>query len=106
MGFFGIGTGEILLVLVLALIIWGPGRLPEIARTMGKTVRALRKATFDLTTAVTKEIEGTENSHQPPQLKETSRVKTEESSSDARKRSTQPRHDPPKNVEEQRQENE
>ena len=57
MGFFGIGTGEILLILVVALIIWGPGKLPEIARTMGKTMRALRKASFDLTNAVTKEVE-------------------------------------------------
>ncbi|MFC1955732.1 twin-arginine translocase TatA/TatE family subunit [Chloroflexota bacterium] len=66
MGFLGIGTGEILLVLVLALIIWGPGRLPEIARTLGKAVRALRKASFDLTNAVTKEVEkGTGLSTQP-----------------------------------------
>lgn len=103
MGFFGIGTGEILLVLVLALIIWGPGRLPEIARTLGKTVRALRKATFDLTNAVTKEIEGTENTHQPPQLKENSHGKTEEPPSDANKTGAQPRHDQPKNVERHQQ---
>ena len=57
MGLFGIGAGEVLLILVLALIAWGPGKLPEIARTMGKTVRALRKASFDLTSAVTKEID-------------------------------------------------
>ena len=57
MGFFGIGTWEVLLILVLALIIWGPGKLPEIARTLGKAVRALRKASFDLTNAVTKEVE-------------------------------------------------
>ncbi len=67
MGFFGIGTGEILLIIVVALIIWGPRRLPEIARTMGKAVRTLRKTTFDLTNAVTKEIDSEENgySHQP-----------------------------------------
>ena len=57
MGLFGIGSWEILLVLVVALIIFGPGKLPEIARTLGKTVRALKKASFDLTSAVTKEIE-------------------------------------------------
>ena len=45
MDFFGIGFGEVLLILMLALIIWGPRRLPEIARTLGRTVRALRKAT-------------------------------------------------------------
>ena len=57
MDFFGIGFGEVLLILIVALIIWGPRRLPEIARTLGKTMRALRKATYDLTSAVTKEID-------------------------------------------------
>ena len=66
MNFFDIGALEILLILVVALIIWGPEKIPEIARTLGKTVRALRKATFDLTTAVTRELE-TEEKDQPPQ---------------------------------------
>ena len=57
MDFFGIGFGEVLLILIVALIIWGPKRLPEISRTLGKTVRTLRKATYDLTSAVTKEID-------------------------------------------------
>ena len=60
MGFFGIGTGEVLLILIVALIIWGPNRLPEIARTLGKAVRTLKKASFDLTNAVTREVEGEE----------------------------------------------
>ena len=57
MDFFGIGLGEVLLILVVALIIWGPKRLPQIARTIGKTTRALRKATYDLTSQVTKELD-------------------------------------------------
>ena len=57
MDFFGIGLGEVLLILVVALIIWGPKRLPEIARTMGKTIRALRKATYDITSQVTRELD-------------------------------------------------
>jgi len=68
MGFLGIGTWEVLLILVVALVIWGPGRLPEIARTMGKTVRALKKASFDLTSIVTKEIE--KETNPPPQSEE------------------------------------
>ena len=75
MGFFGIGTGELLLILVLALIIWGPGKLPEIARMLGKTVRVLKKATFDLTAEVTKEIDREEKNHSPPQLKQKSSIK-------------------------------
>ena len=58
MGFFGIGIGEILLVLVFSLIIWGPGRMVEIARTLGKLMHTLRKVTSDLTATVTKEIDG------------------------------------------------
>jgi len=55
---FGIGFGEIMLVLVVALVIWGPGRIVEIGLKMGKLARTLRRATFDLTTQVTKELEG------------------------------------------------
>ena len=44
MDFFGIGAWEILLILVVALIVIGPGKLPGIARTLGKTMRVIRKA--------------------------------------------------------------
>ncbi len=60
MNFFGIGGGEIVLILIVALLIWGPKRLPEIARTLGKTVNALKKQTNDLTSQITREID-TEN---------------------------------------------
>lgn len=63
--FFGIGGWEILLVLVIALIVLGPGKMVEISRTLGKIVHALRKATFDLTTQVTKELETEEKDHLP-----------------------------------------
>jgi sec-independent protein translocase protein TatA len=48
---------EILLILVVALIIWGPGKIPEIARTLGKFMSAMKKMSFDLTTQVKKELE-------------------------------------------------
>ena len=67
MDFFGIGFLELLFILIIALIIFGPGKLPEIARMMGKAMRTLKKASFDLTTQVTKEIEGKENDHPPGQ---------------------------------------
>ncbi len=65
MDFFGIGMGEILLILVIALIIWGPGRIVEIGRTLGRIVRTLKKASFDLTTQITKELEEKEENHSP-----------------------------------------
>ncbi len=73
------GIGEILLILVIALIIFGPGKIPEIARTLGRTVRAFRKATSDLTTAVTKEL-NTEEKPSQPHLRYTSNEDAKESS--------------------------
>ena len=70
MDFFGIGTGEILLILILALIILGPGKIPEIARTLGRTIRAIKKASSDLSTTVTRELETTQSKPSPPQPKE------------------------------------
>ena len=67
MGFLDIGIWEILLVLIVALIIWGPGRIAEIGGTLGKMARALKKATFDLTAQVTKEIEEEGKGHPPEQ---------------------------------------
>jgi sec-independent protein translocase protein TatA len=55
--FLGIGFGEVLLILVVALIIWGPGRIVEIGLKMGKLARNLRRATFDLTSQVTRELD-------------------------------------------------
>jgi TatA/E family protein of Tat protein translocase len=66
MGFLGIGTGEIILILILALIILGPGRITEIARTLGRTVRAIKKASSDLSATVSRELETTRNEPTPP----------------------------------------
>lgn len=46
---FGIGTPELLVILVVALIVLGPERLPEIARALGKAMAELRRATSGLT---------------------------------------------------------
>ena len=64
MDFFGIGFGEVLLILVVALIIWGPKRLPGIARMLGKTMHNLKKATNDLANQVTREIDIEDKEHE------------------------------------------
>ena len=68
MGFLDIGIGEILLILIVALIIWGPRRIPEIGRALGRISRALKKASSDLTAELTKEVGGDEKDR-PPQQK-------------------------------------
>ncbi len=57
MSFLGIGGGEIILILVVALLIFGPGRFIEVSRNLGKTIRDFKKATSDLSSKINKEIE-------------------------------------------------
>ena len=40
---------ELILLLVVALVVFGPKRLPEIGGAMGKSIREFRKGTSDLT---------------------------------------------------------
>ena len=54
---FGLGAGEILLILVIALIVLGPAKLPEIAKQLGKGLREFRKATSDFQRQVHDEID-------------------------------------------------
>ena len=56
MGFFGIGTGEILIILVIALIIVGPHKLPELAKMLGKGFTEFKRAADDLKDSVNAEI--------------------------------------------------
>ncbi len=49
MNFFGIGPMELVFILILALIIFGPGRLPEIGRAVGKSIRDFRAMTQEVT---------------------------------------------------------
>jgi len=57
--FGGIGAGEIILVLIIALIVFGPGRLPEIGSALGKTIREFRQASAEITQEFTRELEET-----------------------------------------------
>ena len=45
---FGMGAGELILILVIALLIFGPKKLPELAKGIGKAMREFRRASSDL----------------------------------------------------------
>lgn len=53
---FGLSFPELLIVLVLALIVLGPERLPKVARTIGKGMREIRKVTGDFKDVVETEM--------------------------------------------------
>ena len=56
----GIGMMEILFILVIALLIFGPGRLPEISRALGKGIYWFRNASSNLTQQIGKELKEVE----------------------------------------------
>jgi sec-independent protein translocase protein TatB len=51
-----IGTGEIIFIAIAALLILGPTKLPEFARTIGKLVRDFRRQTDDVRNVVEREF--------------------------------------------------
>ena len=50
-----IGTPELIIVLVVALLIFGPEKIPEIARNLGKGIRMLRDTTLHVKNEIMKE---------------------------------------------------
>ena len=55
--FSNIGVPGLILILVLALIIFGPKKLPEIGRAVGQTLSEFKKSTRELTSDAVEEIE-------------------------------------------------
>lgn len=50
---FGIGMPELLLIMAVALLVLGPKRLPEIARSLGRGMAEFRRASTDLRNTLT-----------------------------------------------------
>ena len=69
--FGSLGGPEIIAIFVLALLLFGPRRLPQIGRTIGRTMSEFRKATHDFKSSLEREIELDEVKQAKNELKET-----------------------------------
>ena len=54
---FNVGPTELLVILILALIVFGPRRLPEIGKSVGKMLAEFRKASNDFKRTIEDEVE-------------------------------------------------
>jgi TatA/E family protein of Tat protein translocase len=55
--FGSLGIPELILIFVVALIVFGPKRLPEIGRTLGKAMGEFKKATDDFKNTIEREVQ-------------------------------------------------
>jgi sec-independent protein translocase protein TatA len=61
MNIFGIGLPEIAVIVVLALLIFGPKRLPQLGKTIGKTLKGLQTASKEFENEINKTLKLNEN---------------------------------------------
>ncbi|MFZ5651879.1 MAG: Sec-independent protein translocase subunit TatA/TatB [Bacillota bacterium] len=52
---FGIGPWELVLILAIALVVFGPGKLPEVGKALGNGLKEFRKASDNIKDEVRKE---------------------------------------------------
>ena len=56
MNIFGVGIPEIAVIFVLALLIFGPKKLPELGRSIGKTLKSLQQASGEFQKEIEKAV--------------------------------------------------
>jgi len=58
--FGSIGPAELILIFVVALLVFGPKKLPEIGRSVGKAIREFKKTSEEIKSRIEEEIEASE----------------------------------------------
>ena len=61
-----IGAPELIIILVIALLILGPGKLPEVGSSLGKSIREFRKASTDIQESVKVDVDTSPLPATPP----------------------------------------
>ncbi|MBE9197183.1 TatA/E family twin arginine-targeting protein translocase [Synechocystis sp. LEGE 06083] len=64
MNIFGIGLPELGLIFVIALLVFGPKKLPEVGRSLGKALRGFQEASKEFETELKREAQNLEKSVQ------------------------------------------
>ena len=65
MNIFGVGLPEVTVILILALLIFGPKKLPELGKQLGKTLKSLKKASNEFQSEINQVINEPEREDLP-----------------------------------------
>jgi sec-independent protein translocase protein TatA len=79
MNVFGIGLPEMALILVIALLVFGPKKLPEVGRSLGKAIRGFQEASKEFENEFKREAEQIEQAVNTPALSESKEAATVDS---------------------------
>jgi len=63
---FGIGFPEFIIILIVALLVLGPSKLPEVARSLGKALREFRRMADDMKETIELELTKEEEKKEEP----------------------------------------
>lgn len=74
MNVFGIGLPEMALILVIALLVFGPKKLPEIGRSLGKAIRGFQEASKDFENEFKREAQQLEEAVKTPILPDSQKI--------------------------------
>jgi len=55
--FFDLGSGEIMLIIIVIFLVFGPSKIPEMARGLGKFINEIKRASEDIKTEINREAD-------------------------------------------------
>ena len=68
MNIFGVGLPEVTVILILALLIFGPKKLPELGKQLGKTLKSLKKASNEFQNEIEKVVNEEDKDKSPKSI--------------------------------------
>ena len=84
MNIFGVGLPEVTVILILALLIFGPKKLPELGKQLGKTLKSLKKASNEFQNEIDQVMNEEDKEESPKSIesKKTNEINQEKIDSD------------------------
>ena len=68
MNIFGVGLPEVTVILILALLIFGPKKLPELGKQLGKTLKSLKKASNEFQNEIDQDMNEEDKEESPKSI--------------------------------------
>ena len=86
MNIFGVGLPEVTVILILALLIFGPKKLPELGKQLGKTLKSLKKASNEFQNQIDQVMNEEDESNKSIESNQTNEINQEKIDSENSKK--------------------